>query len=295
MKQLSLIPTSNDDDQTPLPLIVAQRWNFPLAHIQTENGMVYAVQDWMRGLVGGDVRNILSKLCKHNPQFESLLTRLPYRATNNKVYHVPYASEEGLMFILIYSRLSRGRNRLVEIRNFIASLSSEYEHLKCRNVDERFTTESKFQAEFTKVYSQNSGIYKIFQYYHTQLERVIDILIQHKLPKNLTVNLLIECKVQNKDFFKAIGQLIAYQAELSQSISNVRWILVIAMPYEIIDDYMREIIPSLPIHLISILNGTIIDIVTEEPFINLIGQQAQQTSEILKMDIATGKQLLANG
>jgi hypothetical protein len=59
MTQLPFMPDSEETEQTPLPLIVAQRWNFPLAHVQTENGIVYAIQDWMRGLSGEeDVRQL---------------------------------------------------------------------------------------------------------------------------------------------------------------------------------------------------------------------------------------------
>jgi hypothetical protein len=53
MNDLSILPNSDSaSDNTPLPLIVAKRWNFPLAYVETPNGNLYAVQDWMRGLSG---------------------------------------------------------------------------------------------------------------------------------------------------------------------------------------------------------------------------------------------------
>lgn len=42
------MPTEDTPEQLPLPLIVAKRWNFPLAHVETPNGTFYAVQDWLR-------------------------------------------------------------------------------------------------------------------------------------------------------------------------------------------------------------------------------------------------------
>jgi hypothetical protein len=54
-----------NDNDTPLPLIVAKRWGFPLAHHVTEDGMFYAVQDWIRGLTWvEDTRYVVSQLQK---------------------------------------------------------------------------------------------------------------------------------------------------------------------------------------------------------------------------------------
>jgi hypothetical protein len=88
MKQLPLIPNSNDDEQTPLPLIVAQRWNFPLAHVQTESGAVYAVQDWMRGLTGEEkVSNLWNMFKKTDAgkQLYNSVVQLPYKAQKAKL------------------------------------------------------------------------------------------------------------------------------------------------------------------------------------------------------------------
>jgi hypothetical protein len=252
----------DENNQLTIPLIVAQRWNFPLAHIQTEDGIFYAVQDWIRGLTGEeDIRHLLAMLRSKNPQFDTLVKKYPYKSRNNKIHQRPYTKEDGLLFILVYTRLIRGRNRLVEIRNFIASLLPEYEHLKCREVKARVLSESAFQAnivEATCLFLKNC---ELSQYYQTNFGRKVDIVIIPSEPDNQKVSVLIECKVAAKDFYKALGQLIAYQSELRQSIPSAGWILAIAMPYEIIDSYMKAIISTIPVHLISLLNGTIIDVV----------------------------------
>lgn len=56
-------PTAND---LPLPLVVAKRWNFPLAHMETETSTLYALQDWMRGITGeDDTRHLMAKFKKN--------------------------------------------------------------------------------------------------------------------------------------------------------------------------------------------------------------------------------------
>ena len=47
------------NDDTPLPLLVAKKWDFPLAFHVVEGQYYYAVQDWVRGLFGEeDIRHI---------------------------------------------------------------------------------------------------------------------------------------------------------------------------------------------------------------------------------------------
>jgi hypothetical protein len=267
MTQLPLILDDGGNDNTPLPLIVANRWNFPLAHIQTDEGMVYAVQDWMRGLVGGDVRYILSKMRRTHPEINSSMKMLPYKSTNNKIYRMPYADEDRLMGILIGIRSSRGRSRVVEVRNFIADFAPPYEYLRCSSVKNKGLTESEFQSELVTAL-KSIGNYDIHEYCPTSTGRVIDIMVGINTNKTFQLPyLIIECKAQREEFFKAIGQIICYDAEISGSaFCGDKRTLAIAIPYEIIDDYMVNIVTTLSIRLISLVDNIAIDAVTGEPF-----------------------------
>lgn len=122
MTLFPVIPDSADD--TPLPLIVAKRWKFSLGHVQTEAGMYYAVQDWMRGLIGEeDTRYLLSKFKKTDAgqQMWSSIQRLPYKATDGKTYKRDYTTDKGLYLIAQYLRVKNDRPVLDEIRRFLAA------------------------------------------------------------------------------------------------------------------------------------------------------------------------------
>jgi hypothetical protein len=85
-------PATNLND-TPLPLLVAKRWNFPLATQENTHGLVYAIQDWMRGLSGeSDTRYVLSKFKKTEAgqQMWNSIQRLPYTAADGKTYKRDY-------------------------------------------------------------------------------------------------------------------------------------------------------------------------------------------------------------
>lgn len=103
MTTLPMFPEeSTNTDDTPLPLIVAKRWNFPLAHVKTESGMMYAVQDWMRGITGEeDTRYLLSKFKKTDlgQQLWNSSQQLPYKSSNGKTRKLDYVNDKGLYLI----------------------------------------------------------------------------------------------------------------------------------------------------------------------------------------------------
>jgi hypothetical protein len=272
MTQLPLILDDGGNDNTPLPLIVANRWNFPLAHVETDEGMVYAVQDWMRGLVDGNIRNLLSMMRRANPQFNLAIKVFPYKTINNKTYQVPYTDEDRLIWILVHVRLIRGRSRLADIRNFVADFAPEYEYLRSSTVQDKGLSESEFQSNLVMTLKSTVGDYEIHEYYPTSTGRVIDILAFRKysdsqLRESQSSYLLIECKTNREDFYKSIGQVICYDAELSgNAFCADNRTLAIAMPYEIIDDYIFQIVTTLGIRLISIVEDIVIDAITGEPF-----------------------------
>ena len=178
MTKLKPIPDDTSDDNILLPLIVAKEFKFPLACIQTENGVVYAVQDWLRGLLGNeDVRYVLSNIRRSHPELDSLIKMLPYRSTDNKVYQRPYTNEDGLFYLLVHARLSRGRSRLADARNFIANFSAEYEYLKCSPVRGKIITEYEFQSMLVAALQAIVCGDGINEYYSTPSGRVVDIAI----------------------------------------------------------------------------------------------------------------------
>jgi len=114
---LPVIP-AGDDVSFPLPLIVAQKWGFPLAHVQIDAGYLYAVQDWLRGLTGEtNNRDIQAKLKKQllisNQQF-------PYQAANGKTYQVDFTDDKGLYLIAQYLRSTKARPLLAAIKAYLS-------------------------------------------------------------------------------------------------------------------------------------------------------------------------------
>lgn len=105
--QIALFPFMNEaqpEDKRPLPLIVADNWNFSLQSHATNGKTYYAVQDWISGV--GQTSNprdfwgkLKKRLVKSGFELSTLCLQLPYIATNGKTYQMDYASDEALYFI----------------------------------------------------------------------------------------------------------------------------------------------------------------------------------------------------
>lgn len=111
-------------DNRPLPLIVAEKWGFALAHVQENNGFWFAVQDWLIGILGIDARNATKIWAdtrkKIDNQLSDSIRQYPYTSTNGKTYDMDFATDKGLYIIIQGLRATRERPVLREIREFLA-------------------------------------------------------------------------------------------------------------------------------------------------------------------------------
>src|SRR5262245_578353 len=118
MNTVSNVIPEADDSSLPLPLIVAQKWSFPLAHHETDEGYFYAVQDWIRGLAGDtNIKFIWAQAKK-----QRLISNqpLPYVASDGKTYQRDFTNDKGLYLIAQYLRVTKARPVLDEIKRFLA-------------------------------------------------------------------------------------------------------------------------------------------------------------------------------
>jgi len=105
-------------DARPLPLIVAEKWDFSLAYHETDDGLYYSVQDWIRGIsTSVDIRQLWDKM---KIQLSISIRQLPYLATNGKTYQMDFTSDKGLYLIAQNMRAIKSRPALSEIKRFLA-------------------------------------------------------------------------------------------------------------------------------------------------------------------------------
>jgi hypothetical protein len=147
MTNLPMFPEHDSgDDNTPLPLLVAKKWDFQLAFHIVEGKYLYAIQDWVRGLSGEeDIRKVWGYFKKQKawPQMCNSVHLMPYTASDGKTYQRNFTSAENLTFITHYLRELESRPLLQEIKIFLNQhLSLQHKEKAIHDLAEPLSEES---------------------------------------------------------------------------------------------------------------------------------------------------------
>lgn len=122
MTQLTLW---DNEDSRPLPLIVADKWNFALAYITpsptVHSTYLYAAQDWYEGLAGNKVGWRYLKKQLVSSTYKLKFEQAPYVAKNKKTYQSEYINEKGLYIIAQEMRAIDKRPQIQAIRVYLAA------------------------------------------------------------------------------------------------------------------------------------------------------------------------------
>ena len=249
-------------ENTPLPLVIAKRWNFPLRRVLDDDENFYAIRDWLNGILLTSHPKVIQFHYRHQDPYAKIPVKLfTFKKLRNKNLDLHFTTQTGLMDLLADARIRKPRSRLVDVRNFLAKNFTEYRHLNIAIDDQPQLVESQFQRAVVSALQKIISDADIVQYYKTPLGHKADVIVSHHNSQNETW--LIECKVKSGGFYSAIGQLTCYRAELLQSMGGNTQ-LAIAMPIEAIDDYMRHIAVQVNIRLISLVGDICIDGITGE-------------------------------
>jgi hypothetical protein len=284
---------SPNDNDTPLPLLVAKRWNFPLAYHQTDEGVYYAVQDWIRGLDGSHAKKAAITWSKFKNQ--SILSKkpLPYQASDGKTYKRDFVNDKGLYLIAQYLRDMEDRPVLSEIKKFLASAGAFVDEVR-RNPD---------TVVLSGAMTPDQAIEAAIEAYRAQGKT--DAWIMSRL----------EGKIKRQQFTTALSAAVrdvlnrSHYAIATDDIYKGLWGRTAAYLKEELEvpkkGSLRDHQPMLALHYQGIAEEVCAQKLGQrdelewneargivQDVAQFVGRQAQETSHLLKMDIATGKPLL---
>jgi len=282
-----------DRDDTPLPLIVATRWNFPLAHVQTEDGMYYAVQDWIVGLIGVTNEQASKDWTKLKKKTSPLWRSLPYRASDGKTYKRPFTDDKGVYVIAQYLRPLEVRPVLEEVREFLAAAGAFVDEI--RRTPETVVLKGAINPD--------EAIDAAIKAYRAQGkdDRWIQARIEGKIKRNqftAALSAAVEELLTPRHFATATDDI--YMGLWQRTAAQLKKELDLPKKAN-----LRDHQPMLALHYQGIAEevcahklGTRQELTWDEArdivkmVANFIGKQAQQTAELLQMDLATGSPLL---
>lgn len=114
-------PTDSNEEKQPIPLEVAKKWKFNLAHHIVDDNYWYAGQDWVAGVAipkgraNETLRKIKARLEKDKVELRTQCTQLPYKASNGRIYQVDHFTDKGLYLITQRMEANTGvRNAVLE-------------------------------------------------------------------------------------------------------------------------------------------------------------------------------------
>jgi hypothetical protein len=122
-QNLPTILTDNSESDLPLPLLVAQKWNFPLTHVEAQPKWMYSVQDWIVGLTdANNARRIWSDLKRNTEEIQlyDSIVQLPRTASDGKDYLMDFTDDKGLYLVAQHLRVTKSRPLLASIKKYLA-------------------------------------------------------------------------------------------------------------------------------------------------------------------------------
>lgn len=110
-------------DKRPLPELVAEHWDFPLAFHEEDGQRYYAVQDWIAGVgQAAESRKFWNamkrRFHKAGIDLSTLCRQFPYLTRNGKVYQVDFA--EASVLYQITQRMDANTGLRNEVLKFLA-------------------------------------------------------------------------------------------------------------------------------------------------------------------------------
>lgn len=118
------VDTTPTDDSRPLPLIVAERWGFPLQHYIIDGEHWYAVRDWIAGLAGTEASlaaKMWSKMKRSEPELSTSSRQFSYTVADGRKYASDFTDERGLYMVAQKLRVTKTRETLRAILEFLAN------------------------------------------------------------------------------------------------------------------------------------------------------------------------------
>jgi hypothetical protein len=131
--QLKLLSDENTPIQ-PLPLQIAALYGFPLQyHVQADDVLMYAVQDWISGVAQTDKPRKMWDDTKRafkqaSVELSDSIGQLPYHATNGRMYQMDFAAD--VMLYQITQRLRANTGIRNEVLEFLAKAGAFIDELR---------------------------------------------------------------------------------------------------------------------------------------------------------------------
>ncbi len=117
-QSLSFTETMNSGDERPLPLIVAEKWGFPLHVTEDDGRQWYSIRDWVAGLTSAKNPKQAWQSFRSSEEIKPLLKNVrdyPYGTGTSQ-----FIEDRGLYRLALSLRVTQKRTALSAIKDYLA-------------------------------------------------------------------------------------------------------------------------------------------------------------------------------
>lgn len=271
-KQMALFSVDEASDPRELPLIIASKFHFPLQHYEQENGNWYAVQDWITGVAQTDNprrfwTDLKKRAKKAGVELYASCVQLPYTAADGKTYKVDFADSETLYLISQRMSAETGIRNLVLAYLAKAGVAVDKQRRRQLQADPlwlRARNDGKDDRKRLTDAIANHAVRLSPFHYSAATNAVYEGLYEGRNAKALRDQLNLTDKDNLRDYQPRQAQLLQSLAEQTAA------------------DLINRFGKTSPDEVIGAVRQTA----------ELFGVQARQLSDLLGIDIATGRPLI---
>lgn len=286
--QLSMFDPQDFADPRELPQIIAAKYVFTLTHVETDNGNMYAVQDWIAGVAKSSQprkfwNDLKTRALDAGIELSARCGQLPYKAANGKTYQMDFADAETLY--LITQRMSAETGIRNAVLAYLAKAGVEIDQ-------QRLNPSRALDAGIELYAKQGKDTVWIGERLDGKITRkAFTDALQAAVRDTLTG---IQYASATDDIYLGLWNRTAAQLrgemglEKKQSLRDHQ--PRIALLYERIAEETASIRLGERQDLTWLEARKVVMDVAQ-----LIGKQARQTSDVLGVDLATGKPMLQDG
>lgn len=257
---------------------------------------MYAILDWIRGLIDGNSTQTINAWAKIKNKTLISKKGLPYTASDGKTYQRDYTDDKGLYLIAQQLRVTRARPVLDEIKKFLASAGAFVDEVRL----------DPSAVVFSGAISPDEAIEAVIQTYRAEGkdDRWIMARIEGKIKRGqFTAALSAAVKdtltrhhyaTATDDVYKGLwGRTAAHlkrELDLDRKASLRDHQPMMALHYQGIAEEAAAQKLGARSELSWFEAREIVQHIAQ-----FIGKQADETSQLLGIDLATGKPLLGAG
>lgn len=181
-------------DPRPVPLIVSEKWDFPLQYHIIDSICYFSVIDWIAGIGTSD--NVgASKIWTYMQQNQTAISTrsLPYKAKDGKTYQRDFASDTSLYDIAQNMRATKDRPALKAIQDYLSQAGSLLDQWRREPEKMLSAAMSRMQADIDR--HEKAGLGDRVEIVHLRAEFEAKQLVKQ-------LNGLVAQVVDNPDYAK---------------------------------------------------------------------------------------------